>query len=105
MTFQNSAVAAIAVQEFVVRALFDDPAAIQEDDAIGALHRPQSMRDQHHRPARHQAFDAFVHGRLVHRIQCRWTVPSSRRGRWYSSRFGHVDPRKRRDECFQVGFM
>lgn len=75
-----------------MRALFDDPAAVQEDDAIGALNRPQPMRDQHHRPARHQALDALVDGRLVHRIQRRGHLVQQHDGRILQQRSRDRNP-------------
>ncbi|WP_308113003.1 hypothetical protein [Nonomuraea glycinis] len=38
-------------------AFLDDPATVQEGDAVGALDRPHPVGHHHHRPAGHQALD------------------------------------------------
>ncbi|WP_345217451.1 hypothetical protein [Streptomyces cremeus] len=63
--------AAAAREQLVVGALFGDGAVLQEDDLAGAAHGVHPVRDHHDGPARHEAFDAFLDGRLVDRVQGR----------------------------------
>ncbi|WP_336203806.1 hypothetical protein [Nonomuraea sp. LPB2021202275-12-8] len=50
-------VAAAAAYQLLVITLLDDPATVQEGDAVGALDRPHPVGHHHHRPAGHQALD------------------------------------------------
>ena len=56
-------------EQAVVGALFGYPAVGQEDDLVGSSDGSEAVRDHHDRAACHQAFDAFVDGCFVDRIQ------------------------------------
>src|SRR4051794_14527652 len=61
----------VLVEEVVVSTVLDDPAAVEDQDLVGAADRAQAMRDEERGPGVHQARDGFedpgfragVHGR------------------------------------------
>ena len=56
-------------EQFVVGADFDDTAVNDDDDAVGAAHRRQPMRDHERRAVGHQMFERFLHRALGGRVQ------------------------------------
>src|SRR5271169_2067043 len=70
-----------AANEFVMRAGFDDPAVLHDENAIGFLHRRQPMRDDERRTPLHQTFKRALHSTLALRIKrtCRLVEQKDRR--------------------------
>ena len=58
-----------AREQFVVRAVFDDPSVNDYDDPICAAHGRQPMRDHQRRAVGHQMLERFLHGPFGGRVE------------------------------------
>ena len=56
-------------EQFVVGADFDDTAVNDDDDAVGAAHSGQPMRDHQRRAVGHQMLERFLHGPFGGRVE------------------------------------
>jgi hypothetical protein len=56
----EAAVSGAPLQQFVVVALLDDPAAFEEDDQVRVGDGVQVVRDQERSPTGHQAVEGFL---------------------------------------------
>lgn len=53
-----------------MRALFDDPPLVHDEDAVRRLDRRQTMGDDERRTSRHKPLECLLHGRLAFCIEC-----------------------------------
>src|ERR1700730_19109610 len=58
-------IAAVRPDQLVVAAVLDHPPALEGDDAVGALHRRQAVRDDEDGPSRSDLFHVLLDGPLA----------------------------------------
>ena len=71
MQTRQMRIEAILLHEFLMRSGFDDAPLIHDDDAIGLLHRRQSVRNDQCSPVRHQLLQRCLNQSLAFGVERR----------------------------------
>ncbi len=83
---------AVGREQFRMRSRFDDPARVEDDDAIRVLDRRQAVRDDEGRPVFHEFSEALLDVAFRFRIQCRGCLVQDQDGRILEQRPANGDP-------------
>ncbi len=71
LQFIKSLVLAASVEEFLMRARFDDPASLHDDDLVRLSNRGQPVSDDDRRPVTHEIRKCLLDEDLGLSVECR----------------------------------